>query len=124
MLLYVVVTFSNIIIAQEKSIEITGTIVESQSKKPVEFATVMLKDKATKKNIDGSTTSTDGSFKIRTNSSEYLKYSLDGLIDEARIRLPRARKAKCDDQKSRPAKEACLARPSKVPSQRGCIPPS
>ncbi len=69
-----------IINAQEKSIEITGTVHENQSGKPIEFATIMIKDTETKKNITGSTTSKNGTFSVQTKSlGFYIEISFIGF---------------------------------------------
>lgn len=49
-----------------QSITIKGKVVEESTNQPVEFATVVIKNPETKKNITGSTTDFDGNFMIKT----------------------------------------------------------
>ena len=57
--------------AQTKNITVTGKVIDGKSKQPVEFATVVLKDKSTEKNITGKTTAADGTFEITTDVSDF-----------------------------------------------------
>lgn len=59
-----------IVNAQSKTI--TGKIVEATSQQPIEFATVLIADKATQKPITGTTTSEDGSFEFSTVESNFI----------------------------------------------------
>ncbi|WP_066631162.1 outer membrane beta-barrel family protein [Labilibacter marinus] len=68
------------LLAQSNSILVKGVVVESEYNTPVEFATVIIKDKQTKKNITGTTTGTDGSFEIETNAANlYIEVSFIGF---------------------------------------------
>lgn len=57
--------------AQNDAIEITGKVVESVNREPVEFATVLIADKGTEAAITGVTTDVDGSFNIETAASDF-----------------------------------------------------
>lgn len=66
--------------AQNGAIEITGRVVESATRQPVEFATVLIADKGTEAAITGVTTDEDGAFNIETNASDfYLQVSFIGF---------------------------------------------
>ncbi len=64
-----------------KGIEVAGKVLETNSQQPVEFATVMIGDPATKKPITGTTTSSDGSFSIRSKTQDfYVEISFIGFV--------------------------------------------
>ncbi len=66
--------------AQNKNTTITGTVIESNSKQPVEFATVVLKDKQTNEPIAGATTQLGGTFEIKTDATDfYVEISFIGF---------------------------------------------
>ncbi len=66
--------------AQNKSITITGTVLESSGKQAVEFATVALKNKQTDELIIGATTQFDGTFEIETKARDfYIEISFIGF---------------------------------------------
>ncbi len=70
----------NPIIAQNNSIEIKGIVLENHSQQPVEFATVMLGDKATQKAIIGTTTDINGAFVLESEIENfYLEISFIGF---------------------------------------------
>lgn len=54
--------------AQINNIIITGTIIDNNSKAPVEFATVMITETATDNTITGTTTDETGSFELSSNT--------------------------------------------------------
>ncbi|WP_246109047.1 outer membrane beta-barrel family protein [Seonamhaeicola algicola] len=56
---------------QNKTIDITGKVLELSSKQPVNYASVIIVDAKTKKNINGTTTHDDGTFNLSTNSSKF-----------------------------------------------------
>ena len=58
-------------LSQNGETEITGTVVETGSKQPVAFATILIGEKATQKGITGTTTLDDGSFSIKTNAQDF-----------------------------------------------------
>jgi outer membrane receptor protein involved in Fe transport len=69
-----------LLFAQNDAIEITGKVVESANREPVEFATVLIADKGTEAAITGVTTEVDGSFTIETAASDfYLQVSFIGF---------------------------------------------
>ncbi|MFK7936833.1 MAG: TonB-dependent receptor [Saprospiraceae bacterium] len=75
--LFTILTFS--IFAQQKT-QIRGTVLEGSSQQPVEFATIMVADKATKKAITGATTDLDGKFNVETDATDfYLEISFIGF---------------------------------------------
>ncbi len=64
----------------QRPIIVTGKVAESTNQQPIEFVTVMLKDKTTKKSITGATTQTDGSFLLRsTTTNFYVEVSFIGF---------------------------------------------
>ncbi|MGQ1783500.1 MULTISPECIES: TonB-dependent receptor domain-containing protein [unclassified Saccharicrinis] len=69
--LLILFLFSNAVIAQEKSVEVKGVVVDNQGNKPIEFATIILKDKETGKNITGSASGEDGSFVVQSKSINF-----------------------------------------------------
>ena len=54
-----------------QSITVTGKVIEKNSEKPVEFATVMLADKATKSVLTGATTDINGNFTLQTEATDF-----------------------------------------------------
>ncbi|MEM6696981.1 MAG: outer membrane beta-barrel family protein [Bacteroidota bacterium] len=67
--------------AQKASIQISGTVVESRSQQPLEFATVKLVDAATDQLITGTSTGMDGTFLLETDASEfYLEVGFIGFV--------------------------------------------
>ena len=58
-------------LVQGQSIEIQGKVIEGASEQPVEFATIMIGDKATKNPITGATTDIDGNFSLRTDAKDF-----------------------------------------------------
>lgn len=66
--------------AQDAFLEITGNVIESKSKNPIEFATLVIKDSKTNKNLEGTTTSEDGKFYLRTKEKDfYIEISFIGF---------------------------------------------
>jgi hypothetical protein len=57
--------FSNIISAQTGDVMIKGRVVENSGQQPIEFATVMIADKATKSAVAGGTTDLDVKFSLQ-----------------------------------------------------------
>lgn len=68
--LLVLICFTSMLFGQNPSFVVKGSIVESQEQKAVEFATVLVQDKATKKSIAGTTTGPDGTFNILSSSDK------------------------------------------------------
>jgi len=54
-----------------QNITLTGKVIEKNSEQAVEFATVMLADKATKTVIGGATTDINGNFEIKTDKQDF-----------------------------------------------------
>ena len=68
------------ITAQQNELTIKGTIIESGSNLPVEFATVLIADKTTQKPITGTTTDEKGQFQMQTTASNfYIEVSFIGF---------------------------------------------
>ena len=59
------------VFTQKSGIEITGKVIESNGQQPIEFATIMVGNKTTKKPITGTTTDIDGNFSIQTNTPDF-----------------------------------------------------
>ena len=66
--------------AQTSTLTIIGSVMEENNKRPIEFATVLIADKNTKKPIAGTTTLEDGSFSLETNATDfYIEVSFMGF---------------------------------------------
>jgi outer membrane receptor protein involved in Fe transport len=78
-LLAFLMVFTTAIFAQN-SLTITGKVVEKDTQQPIEFATVMLGDKATQKVITGTTTDINGGFVLQAKTKNfYLEITIIGL---------------------------------------------
>ena len=88
--------------AQSTGYRIIGTVVESGSQSPLEFATVLVKETSSGKAITGATTQSDGKFELQTEASAFFiqvnylgfesaninpEFGEDGIIDLGRITL-------------------------------------
>ncbi|PHN06779.1 TonB-dependent receptor domain-containing protein [Flavilitoribacter nigricans] len=68
------------LIAQDQNIRITGTVLDGSSRQPIEFATVMVGNKATQQPITGATTGADGSFSVEVQTEDfYVEISFIGF---------------------------------------------
>ncbi len=66
-------------VAQTGGVEITGTIIDTQSKQPVEHATITIKDSKTQNMITGTVAGEKGDFSITTDASDiYVEVSFIG----------------------------------------------
>ncbi|WP_248722828.1 outer membrane beta-barrel family protein [Seonamhaeicola sp. ML3] len=73
------ILFSIVGLSQEKSISITGKVIESSTNQPIAFATVLIVDPSTSENINGTTTMDDGAFKLNSNISKFhIQFSFIG----------------------------------------------
>lgn len=80
---------ANNLSAQNQGIEISGIVVESNSQKPIEFATVMIGDPETKKAIAGTTTGVDGAFEINAPTQDlYVEISFIGFVTQTIKEIP------------------------------------
>lgn len=71
---------SGVLFGQEKSILITGSVLESATRQPIEFATVMIGDKNTRQPITGATTAADGTFSVTVDVEDfYVEVSFIGF---------------------------------------------
>ncbi|PCJ97122.1 MAG: TonB-dependent receptor [Flavobacteriaceae bacterium] len=67
--------------SQSSTISIIGTVLEENTQRPVEFATVLIADSNTKKPISGTTTLENGNFTLETNASNfYIEVSFMGFV--------------------------------------------
>ena len=83
--------------AQKTPISIMGKVVESTSDLPIEFATILIADKTTKKQITGTTSNAEGRFRFTTTARDfYVEVSFIGFkkktiteftIEDNKIRL-------------------------------------
>ncbi len=81
--LLAICSFSISSFAQGQGIEILGNVIEGTTELPVEFATIMVGDKATKNPITGATTDMDGNFSVRTNAKDfYIEISFIGFSNK------------------------------------------
>ena len=66
--------------AQNSEVIISGAIIESNSEQPIEYATILVLDNATKKPIAGTVTTQDGSFITKTKATNfYIEISFIGF---------------------------------------------
>lgn len=78
--LIVLLLITNSSFAQKKGIVVVGKVIEKQSQQPIEFATIMLGHKETKKMLAGATTAVDGSFELKVDSNNfYVEISFIGF---------------------------------------------
>lgn len=72
--------FSNTIIAQNKEIEVTGTLIEGDTSQPLPYATIVSYSKDKKEIISGTTSDNNGKFKLTNSDTNfYLKISTMGF---------------------------------------------
>lgn len=77
---FIITCLPFLLLAQSKPLEITGTVIEGNSESPIEFATIILADKQTKKTINGVTTDLDGKFSLESKIRDfYLEVSFIGF---------------------------------------------
>lgn len=57
--------------AQNKTIEITGKVIEANTKLPIEYATISVIDKSTNNPITGTVSNLDGNFSVNTESNNF-----------------------------------------------------
>lgn len=69
--LLVVLLSSSLTLLAQNNFEVTGNVVEAGSNEPVPFATILLIEKETNKNITGTTSDENGRFSIITNASNF-----------------------------------------------------
>ena len=75
---------TNSIFSQNQSIEITGKVVESLNLQPIEFATIMIADRKTKRPFTGVTTKIDGTFAVRVKSPDFfVEISFIGFVTKS-----------------------------------------
>ncbi len=80
LLLVLSTLLSSFLFAQNKSIQVSGTVIEKSSGQPVEFATVMIAETGTDAVLGGVTTDLDGKFSYTAASSDfYVKITFIGL---------------------------------------------
>jgi len=69
--------------AQGRGVEVTGTVLEANSRQPIEFATIMIGDPVTESPLTGTTSSTDGAFSLRTEATDfYVEISFIGFVSQ------------------------------------------
>ena len=79
-ILFCLLVSSNFLFAQNQPLEIIGKVIEQQTLQPVEFATVVVVDKVSKKILSGVTTDLGGTFKMETHATDfYIEFSFIGL---------------------------------------------
>lgn len=72
--------FSGNLLAQAEKVAITGTVLESSGKQPVEYATVVAIDGSTEKAVGGTSTDTEGKFSLKVaGDSLYLQIRFLGF---------------------------------------------
>ncbi|MEM8524581.1 MAG: outer membrane beta-barrel family protein [Bacteroidota bacterium] len=68
---------------QSTRIQITGTVTESRSQQPLEFATVQINDAETNKLITGTSTDLDGQFTLETSAANfYIEIGFIGFVTQ------------------------------------------
>lgn len=63
--------FVNVSWAQNTPVTITGTIFDQNTQQPIEFATIMVLDKASKTTITGTTSGLNGTFELATKAQDF-----------------------------------------------------
>lgn len=72
--------YSGLLQAQDQPIRVSGSVLETGSQNPVEFATVMIADSKTEQPITGATTDMDGKFSVEINNPDfYVEVSFIGF---------------------------------------------
>lgn len=70
--------------AQNKTIEITGKVIEANTKLPIEYATISVLDKSTNTPITGTVSNIEGNFSVNTESNNfYIEVSYIGYTTKA-----------------------------------------
>ncbi|MEM9920635.1 MAG: TonB-dependent receptor [Bacteroidota bacterium] len=70
-------------LSAQKAIEISGTVVESKGRLPIEFATVMIGDAQSKQAIAGTSTNLNGFFTTKAQTQDfYVEISFIGFITQ------------------------------------------
>jgi len=83
LLAFVIFIFLTIISSQAQDIEVSGKVVEANSKTPIEFATIKLLDKETGNLIVGTTTKPDGGLLLITQDKTFnLEISFIGFVTQ------------------------------------------
>ncbi|MDO5968830.1 outer membrane beta-barrel family protein [Flavivirga aquimarina] len=73
----------NHLTAQNTTLEITGKVIETNSKQPIEYATVTILSNNNKKTITGTVTNTDGIFTMDTKATNfYIEISFIGFATQ------------------------------------------
>jgi len=73
----------NPFLGQGQGVEISGTVLESKSQAPIEFATVVIGNQSTKEVITGLTTDVDGKFKIVSPTEDcYVTIGFIGFVSQ------------------------------------------
>lgn len=73
-------SFSTLIFAQNNNITITGKVVDNNNQQAIEFATVMIGDKATQSAITGGTTDMEGKFSLKSKERNvYIEITFIGF---------------------------------------------
>ncbi|MCB9426524.1 MAG: TonB-dependent receptor [Flavobacteriales bacterium] len=70
--LFTTLLFSYSIVIAQSSIEVSGTLVEDETAQPVPYATVVIKDKTTHKNITGVISENNGTFTVFAPNSNFI----------------------------------------------------
>ncbi|MFD0836191.1 TonB-dependent receptor domain-containing protein [Mariniflexile aquimaris] len=66
--------------AQQNTIEISGKVIDNDTKQPIEYATISVIDKITKKPITGTITKPNGTFSLKTEANNfYIEVSFIGF---------------------------------------------
>lgn len=77
---FIIFLFFGILANSQKTISISGKVVENNNKLPIEFATVLIADKTTKKPITGVTTDEKGLFQFTSKHKNfYIEVSFIGF---------------------------------------------
>src|SRR5690606_11300531 len=69
--------------AFSQRVEITGKVIDAKTQSPIEFATIKLLDKTTGEMLAGTTTQSDGTLLMATESRNFsLEVSFMGLVTQ------------------------------------------
>lgn len=72
-------SWTNFLLAQNKSVQISGKVLEGKSQQPIEFATIMVGNPTNDQPITGTTTDENGNFELVTGATNfYIEISFIG----------------------------------------------
>ncbi|RYM31296.1 TonB-dependent receptor [Brumimicrobium glaciale] len=70
--IFTLLTFTGFSFSQNEEIEVSGVLIENQTKQPLPYATIVLKDLDTVRVLGGTTTNDQGEFRLKTKENNFL----------------------------------------------------